>query len=81
MNRAKVQTDIRAKSISDDDLCEQCANCHYCPGELSLCKLVSPYGAWPGLVDHDNYVISCADFKPKTIPRMAYNLRRICRYG
>lgn len=45
------------KSISDDDLCASCQNCHYNPGEMSGCSL-----NWPGLEDGDGYVQKCTSF-------------------
>lgn len=44
------------KSISDDDLCAGCANCHYQPGESSGCGK-----GWPGREDEDGYVQECAE--------------------
>lgn len=38
------------KSISDDDLCSDCSNCVYRPGELSKCDR-----GWPGLEDGSGY--------------------------
>lgn len=46
------------KSISDDDLCANCKQCEYRPGEMSGCKL-----NWPGLEDADGYVQKCDSFK------------------
>ncbi len=46
------------KSISDDDLCAGCANCHYQPGESSGCGK-----GWPGREDEDGYVQECAEHK------------------
>ena len=48
------------KSISDDDLCSDCAHCIYRPGEMSGCKK-----NWPGLENNDYYVTSCAGFQEK----------------
>ena len=45
------------KSISDDDLCSDCKQCEYRPGEMSGCKQ-----EWPGMEDADGYVQECAAF-------------------
>lgn len=45
------------KSISDDDLCAQCKNCEYRPGDQSGCKK-----SWPGLEDANGYVQVCGSF-------------------
>lgn len=46
------------KSISDDDLCAQCHDCAYRPGEMSSCS-----ENWPGLGDGDGYVQTCEKFR------------------
>lgn len=46
------------KSISDDDLCSECHDCSFRPGELSGCA-----ENWPGLEDSDGYVQTCAKFR------------------
>lgn len=46
------------KSISDDDLCAQCHDCNYRPGEMSGCD-----EKWPGLENGDGYVQTCAKFR------------------
>lgn len=46
------------KSISDDDLCAECHDCHYRPGEMSSCA-----ENWPGLEDKDGYVQTCEKFR------------------
>lgn len=48
------------KSISDDDLCSDCAHCRYEPGEMSACAL-----DWPGEADANGYIIACSEFKPR----------------
>jgi hypothetical protein len=45
------------KSISDDDLCSDCAKCHYNPGDMSRCDF-----DWPGLENADGYVVECHAF-------------------
>jgi len=45
------------KSISDDDLCSDCKNCEYRPGEMSGCKQ-----NWPGMEDVNGYVKECGAF-------------------
>jgi hypothetical protein len=47
-----------ARSISDNDLCSECLQCRYKPGELSTCD-----AAWPGVKD-DDYIVACAQFIP-----------------
>lgn len=49
---------METRSISDDDLCSDCARCTYNPGENSGCKV-----NWPGETDPDGYIISCAQFE------------------
>jgi hypothetical protein len=46
------------KSISDDDLCADCQNCCYKPGQMSGCSM-----NWPGLEDADGYVQECTEIK------------------
>lgn len=46
------------KSISDDDLCAECHNCNYRPGEMSGCDK-----DWPGFEDDDGYVQTCEQFR------------------
>lgn len=48
-----------ARSISDDDLCATCANCHYRPGELSTCC-----EGWPTIVNADGYITECDQHQP-----------------
>jgi hypothetical protein len=45
------------KSISDDDLCSDCKNCEYRPGDMSGCK-----SEWPGLENENGYVRKCQAF-------------------
>lgn len=48
-------------SISDDDLCSECARLNYTPGGLSLCILADP--EWPAEFDADGYAKTCSRFK------------------
>lgn len=49
------------RSISDDDLCSDCVQCDYAPGEMSGCKQ-----GWPGEFAHEGprqgYCVSCPAF-------------------
>lgn len=47
------------RSISDDDLCADCTQCTYDPGNLSGCKL-----DWPGKSNEDGYIVTCVSFAP-----------------
>ncbi|WP_084002039.1 hypothetical protein [Diaphorobacter sp. J5-51] len=67
MNANVVEADVwpvshsgGEKSISDDDLCSECAHCSYRPGEMSGCEK-----NWPGLENNDYYVVSCQMFQEK----------------
>lgn len=51
------------QSISDDDLCADCAHCSYRPGELSRCEF-----GFPGEFDEDDYVAQCPQFKQRATP-------------
>lgn len=46
------------KSISDDDLCAECHECQYHPGEMSGCA-----ENWPGVEDEDGYIQTCEKFR------------------
>lgn len=46
-------------SISDDDLCSNCAHCIYRVGDESDC-----IKDFPGETDDDGYVIACEWFDP-----------------
>ena len=50
------------RSISDDDLCAQCHDCEYRPGEMSGCS-----ENWPGLKDDDGYVQTCGKFRRRDL--------------
>lgn len=50
------------RSISDDDLCAQCHDCEYRPGEMSGCA-----ENWPGLKDGDGYVQTCGKFRRRDL--------------
>ena len=43
--------------ISDDDLCANCSNLLYCPGDLSSCTF-----GFPGEFDEDGYCVDCKHF-------------------
>lgn len=47
------------RSISDDDLCSQCANCSDPAGPLSLSRCRAGF---PGTEDSDGYIRLCPDF-------------------
>jgi len=51
------------KSISDDDLCSDCQNCAFRPGEMSSCSQ-----NWPGMEDPSGYVKECAAFNRVVLP-------------
>lgn len=51
------------KSISDDDLCSDCQNCAFCPGEMSSCSQ-----DWPGMEDPSGYVKECSAFNRVASP-------------
>lgn len=46
-----------ARSISDDDLCAECARCDYRPGETSVCA-----EGWPTAAGSGEYVLECVSF-------------------
>lgn len=51
------------KSISDDDLCSECTHCSYVQaGDRHQCSQ-----GFPGVLDDDDYVISCNDFAAKAV--------------
>lgn len=58
-----------SRSISDDDLCAWCSHLLYCPGELSLCRLILPEGHWPSLCDEDGYAQSCPSLRRNQHPQ------------
>lgn len=58
MESKPISSSDGVKSISDDDLCAQCHNCTYRPGEMSGCDK-----NWPGLEDGDGYVQTCEHFR------------------
>ena len=60
---ADVQQNPLSRSISDDDLCADCKNLHYCPGDLSLCRLATWDSGWPGKSDENDYIIECKLFE------------------
>jgi hypothetical protein len=45
------------RSISDDDLCSNCAHCLYSPGEMSGCSK-----GWPTTQAPSEYVTECEAF-------------------
>ncbi len=49
---------MKARSISDDDLCSACQHCAYRPGELSTCAL-----DFPALGSQDGYIELCVEFQ------------------
>jgi hypothetical protein len=55
----QIQNHPYSFSISDDDLCSNCASCQYVPGELSLCGVHFDTHEFPGEKDEDGYVESC----------------------
>lgn len=55
----EIQENPCSISISDDDLCSDCKNCLYVPGELSLCTIHFDTGELPGSKDEDGYIESC----------------------
>jgi hypothetical protein len=59
----EVQEHPQSRSISDDDLCSDCAYLLYCPGYLSLCRRASEQG-FPGKSDTSGYVIKCGHYLP-----------------
>lgn len=61
MTLAPISFSADVKSISDDDLCAECRNCGYCPGEMSGCSK-----NWPGLEDENGYVRDCSQFEHVT---------------
>lgn len=54
-NQGHSPTSVR--SISDDDLCSDCAHCRYSPGEMSGCA-----EGWPTPQGASEYVIDCSAF-------------------
>lgn len=56
-----------AKSISDDDLCAECAFLNYNPGGLSTCQKVDDMGTWPAHFDRNGYAKECSEFDSKKI--------------
>lgn len=46
------------RSISDDDLCSDCAHLGYNPGYQSFCKK-----DWPGKLNPDGYCVECPLFE------------------
>ena len=51
------------KSISDDDVCSECAHCTAVDQSSSACVM-----SWPGQANADGYIVSCVDFYSKVIP-------------
>lgn len=49
-----VHTHAALRSISDDDLCSDCAHRSTVSHGLSMCS-----EGWPGTTNEDDYVISC----------------------
>lgn len=45
------------RTISDDDLCSDCARCVYQPGEQSQCAQ-----GFPTQADGDGYIVACQEF-------------------
>ena len=58
------------RSISDDDLCGDCAHCVYQPGEESYCAM-----RWPGDVDADGYIRACKEFSKIGQPTANWSAR------
>lgn len=57
-----ISIDRRAatpRSISDDDVCSDCAHCDYRAGERSTCNQ-----GWPGQSDAGEYVTECDEHVP-----------------
>ena len=56
-------------SISDDDICADCALLAYAPGKESLCQCgeteddKKPHG-WPGVTNRDGYFVYCKHLTP-----------------
>lgn len=48
---------MKSQSISDDDLCSDCARCVYQPGERSQCVR-----EFPAQIDGDGYITTCPEF-------------------
>lgn len=46
------------KSISDDDICSDCAHCERGPNNSECLK------NWPGVTDDDDQYVACIDFIP-----------------
>lgn len=59
-----VQESPIAFSVSDNDMCAECTQCAYAPGELSLCKvqLADPDQVFPGEQDGDGEIVHCDCF-------------------
>ena len=57
-----IQAHELSVSISDDDLCADCFELLYCPGDLSLCRDALRKGEWPYLLNRDGYAICCRQF-------------------
>lgn len=57
---------MHLKSISDDDLCADCACCIYRPGEFSACVREGDNGEWPATFAASGaragYAIECESF-------------------
>jgi hypothetical protein len=66
-----IQKHPQASSISDDDLCGQCAFLMYCPGHNSLCRQATDSG-FPGQRNDNSYIASCKQFtRTSTMVEMA----------
>ncbi len=50
------------RSVSDDDMCANCANCVYRPGQMSKC-IKADDKSWPGVQDADGYIKTCEMFR------------------
>lgn len=48
---------MNSRTISDDDLCSDCARCVYQPGEQSQCAR-----DFPAQADSDGYITACPEF-------------------
>lgn len=63
---AEIQELPASLSISDEDLCSDCKNLAYCPGLLSVCKLVDAPKTWP-CVFVNNEAYACHSFVKITV--------------
>lgn len=59
-------------SISDDDICSECAALHYNPGGQSWCEL-----NFPGEFDPDGYCVYCHQFTELNDPDANWDLEEL----